>query len=95
MLCPEQFSLSINGVKRGVRKERGGKVKFCLAFGSLTFILGILFLFAPRLLSKLNNAGNRILFTDEGAFIYRRLCGIILLGAAIFLFWTGIKLVYS
>ena len=67
-------------------------MEFCLTFGALTFALGILFIFAPGLLSRLNDSGNRILFTDEKAFIYRRICGIILLVAAIFLFWTGIRL---
>ncbi len=69
-------------------------MKFCLIFGALTFLLGISFLFAAGLLSKANNCGNRILFTDERAFIYRRTCGIMLLLAAIFLLWTGIRYEY-
>ena len=67
-------------------------MKTCLILGCILFFLGISFIFAPRLLSKLNNFGNRILFTDERAFIYRRFCGIILLAVAVFLFWTGVKL---
>ncbi len=69
-------------------------MKFCLILGSLTFLLGISFMFASGLLSRVNNCGNRILFTDERAFIYRRICGIIMLAAAAFLLWTGIRYEY-
>ncbi len=69
-------------------------MKFCLIFGSLTFLIGISFMFAPGLLSKANNCGNRILFTDERAFVYRRICGIMMLAAAAFLLWTGIRYEY-
>ncbi len=69
-------------------------MKFCLILGSLTFLLGISFIFAPGLLSKANNCGNRILFTDERAFVYRRICGIMMLAAAIFLLCTGVRYDY-
>ena len=61
----------------------------CLVLGIVLFLAGISFIFFPGLVAKLNKLGNKILFTDERAFIYRRICGLLLFVFAIFLIWTG------
>jgi len=54
----------------------------CIILGVISFLSGLLFLFAPQTLLKANQVGNRILFSDERAFLYRTVVGIILFAVA-------------
>ncbi|MFH1904921.1 MAG: hypothetical protein ABIK53_05310 [bacterium] len=64
----------------------------CVVWGGVFFLLGLLFLFFPDLLQKTNNLGNRLLFSDERAFIYRRIVGIILFLVGAFILYRGLRL---
>jgi len=64
----------------------------CIIWGAVFFLLGLLFLFFPGMLQKTNNLGNRLLFSDERAFIYRRIVGIILFLAGAFILYIGLRL---
>ncbi|MBC8402275.1 MAG: hypothetical protein H8E14_12370 [Candidatus Marinimicrobia bacterium] len=48
-----------------------------LITGLIAILFGILFLFLPNLLEKLNNFGNTIITTDEITIIYRNISGIL------------------
>jgi len=57
-----------------------------LVVGILSFLFSIALFFFPEQLKKLNDLGNRILFTDERAIVYRKLAGIFLLCLGIIFF---------
>ncbi|MDO9464601.1 MAG: hypothetical protein Q7J67_04815 [bacterium] len=64
----------------------------CVVWGGVFFLLGLLFVFSPGMLQKANNLGNRLLFSDERAFIYRRMAGIILFLLGAFILYRGLRL---
>lgn len=57
-----------------------------LIIGIIAIVFGILFIFKPKLLEKLNEFGNRIITTDEFAIIYRHISGVLLIIIGIILF---------
>ena len=63
-----------------------------ILWGGIFFLLGLLFIFSPGMLQKTNNLGNRLLFSDEKAFIYRRIAGIILFLMGAFILYRGLRL---
>ena len=62
-----------------------------LIAGIIAIIFGILFMFSPNLLEKLNELGNRIVSTDEIAIIYRHISGVLLIIIGIILFVIALR----
>ena len=57
-----------------------------LLIGIMSLFFAIALFFFPKKLQEWNEQGNRILFTDERAIIYRKMAGIVLLAlSAIFI----------
>ena len=58
-----------------------------LLIGIVSLFFAIALFFFPKQLQSWNETGNRILFTDERAIIYRKMAGVILLIlSAVFVF---------
>lgn len=55
-----------------------------VGLGILVFIIGLLYLFSPRLLVKLNEWGKRVLFSDEWTIGHRLLMGVFFLLVGLF-----------
>jgi len=55
--------------------------------GVLIVIIGLLYLFSPRFLVKLNEWGKRILFSDEWTIGHRLLMSIFFLLVGLFVLW--------
>ncbi len=65
-----------------------------LVIGIISIIFGILFVFSPTLLEKINEWGNKIIITDDFAISYRHISGIllILIGIVFLLISLGLLL---
>ena len=58
-----------------------------LLIGIVSLFFALALFFFPRQLQSWNEKGNRILFTDERAIVYRKMAGFVLLAlSAIFVF---------
>lgn len=66
-------------------------VIFILA-GVVFMGFSFLFFFAPRLIVKMSEIGNRLVFTDYRPVAHRRLSGAVLLILSLVMFYVGIQL---
>lgn len=57
--------------------------------GLISIITGILFIFNPILLIKLNEIGNKVIFVDKPLLIYPRTFGGILLVVSLYLIYIS------
>ncbi len=60
-----------------------------LAIGIVSLMFSIMLFFFPRQLQDLNTKGNHLLFTGEGAIMYRKLAGSVLFVLSIVFFIIG------
>ncbi|MBN1522070.1 MAG: hypothetical protein JW928_06010 [Candidatus Aureabacteria bacterium] len=60
-----------------------------LIIGIVSFLFAMALFFFPHQLRSLNELGNRILFTDERAIIYRKMAGFVLLVLSMLFFAIG------
>lgn len=60
--------------------------------GIVFLIFSFLFFFAPNVIVKLSEIGNRMVFTDHGSVAHRKISGLILLVMAIVMFYLGVNL---
>ena len=60
-----------------------------LAIGIVSLIFSIMLFFFPKQLLNLNTKGNHLLFTGEGAIMYRKLAGAVLFVFSIAFFIIG------
>jgi len=60
--------------------------------GLLFLSFSVLFLFAPKLIVKLSEIANKLIFTDHSTVAHRRWTGFILIVVSVVMFYLGIKL---
>ena len=60
--------------------------------GVIFLIFGALFLFAPILLIKLSELGNKLIYTDHNTIAHRYVTGMVLTLLSALMFYLGIKL---
>ncbi len=61
-------------------------------FAGLVFLVfALLFWFAPDVIIKLSEIGNKMIFTDHRSFAHRRLSGIVLLIMSIIMFYMSLR----
>ena len=58
-----------------------------LFLGILFLTFGFMFLFAPRLIIRLSELGNKLVYTDHGTVAHRYLTGIIMLAVSLLMFY--------
>ncbi len=63
-----------------------------ISAGVLFFLLSALFFFAPRILVKMSEIGNKLMFTDHNSLTYRKISGAVLLGMSAIMFYLALKL---
>jgi len=60
--------------------------------GVLFFCLSYLFVFAPGIIIKLSEIGNKMVFTDYTPVAHRKLSGLVLFALSIIMFYLGFSL---
>jgi len=60
-----------------------------LVAGLLFLILSMLFFFAPNVIIKMSEIGNKMVFTDYRSVAHRKISGTILLATSILMFYIG------
>lgn len=60
-----------------------------LVIGVISFLFAMAFFFFPDELKNISEKGNRIMFTDERAIIFRKKAGVILLIVSVIFFIMG------
>lgn len=63
---------------------------FLLILGFLFMAFSLLFFFAPNLIIKISEFGNRLVFTDHGTVAHRYWSGLVLLVMSLIMFYLGI-----
>jgi hypothetical protein len=63
-----------------------------LTIGIISFFFAMALFFFPYQLRKLNEVGNRILFTDERAIVYRKIAGGVLLIIGMVFVYIGYRM---
>jgi len=63
---------------------------FLLILGFLFMAFSLLFFFAPKLIIKISELGNRLVFTDHGTVAHRYWSGFVLLVMSLIMFYLGI-----
>ena len=61
-------------------------------FGGITSLIGLVFIYNPRLLIKFNETGNRIIFEERHILNYPRLLGVAVSLISIYMIYLGITL---
>ncbi len=56
-----------------------------LIIGIIAILFGIIFIFFPKLMERLNEIGNKIIATDDKTFMYRNLSGVLFITLGIIL----------
>ena len=64
---------------------------FFIGIGLLFFLLSFLFFFAPGLLVKMSEIGNKMVFTDYNSLAHRKISGTILLVMSVVMFYLAVK----
>jgi len=62
---------------------------FLLVLGFLFMAFSLLFFFAPGLIVKISEIGNRLVFTDHGTVAHRYWSGLVLLVMSLVMFYLG------
>lgn len=60
--------------------------------GFVFLLFSLLFLFAPKMLVKLSEISNKMIFTDYGAIAHRKWSGVVLLILSFLMFYLGVKI---
>ncbi|MFQ5674497.1 MAG: hypothetical protein ACE5G1_01260 [bacterium] len=55
-------------------------------------VFSLLFFFAPGIIVKMSQIGNRLVFTDYRPVEHRKLSGVILLAISLVMFYIGVTL---
>ncbi len=63
---------------------------FFIGIGLLFLIFSALFFFAPSVIVKLSEFGNKLIFTDHGSVLHRKLSGLILLAIGLIMLYIGV-----
>lgn len=63
-----------------------------LILGVLFLVFAFMFFFAPHLIVKLSEIGNKLIFTDHATFTHRKLSGFILLITSVLMFYLGLRM---
>jgi hypothetical protein len=67
-------------------------MSFFIIIGLFFLSFSVLFLFAPKIIVKMSELGNKLLFTDYGTVAHRKLSGWVLLIMSLVMFYLGVKL---
>lgn len=59
--------------------------------GLLFLVFSLLFFLAPKLIIRISEVGNRLIFTDHGTVAHRRWSGLVLLVMSVMMFYLGLK----
>lgn len=59
--------------------------------GMLFFFFSLLFLFFPKLIIKISEVGNRLVFTDHNTVAHRYMSGIVLLVVSLLMFYISLS----
>jgi len=62
-----------------------------IILGVLSIIVGLIFMINPRLIIKLNEFGNKVIFVDDAVLLYPRVFGTIMLFVSLYLLYIGWK----
>ncbi|RMF61951.1 MAG: hypothetical protein D6743_12850 [Calditrichaeota bacterium] len=65
---------------------------FFIVAGVLFLFFSALFFFAPGVIIRLSEIGNRLVFTDHGSVAHRKLSGAVLLIMSLVMFYLGVRL---
>lgn len=60
--------------------------------GLVLLFFSLLFFFAPRVIVKLSELGNRLVFTDHNYLAHNKLSGTVLLIMSLVMFYLGIQI---
>lgn len=60
-----------------------------MILGLLFMAFSMLFFFAPKLIVKISEIGNRLVFTDHGTVAHRYWSGLVLLVMSLIMFYLG------
>jgi len=69
-----------------------GNAQVYYILGAVFFLVSLGYLFAPRIMSKLNQIGKKILFKDEWSFAHRSITGIFFLIVGLLLLYISFYL---
>ena len=58
-----------------------------IILGMLFFFFSVLFFFFPKLIVKISEVGNRLVFTDHNTVAHRYLSGVVLLIMSLLMFY--------
>jgi hypothetical protein len=61
-----------------------------IVFGSVFLFFSVLFFFSPKLIVKISEVGNRLLFTDHNTVAHRYWSGLILLIMSLVMFYLSV-----
>lgn len=61
-------------------------------FGLIFLFFGLLFFFCPRMIVKISEIGNKLIFTDHSTVAHRYWSGLVLLIMSLLMFYLGFVL---
>lgn len=67
-------------------------MQWLLFLGTVLLLFSVLFFFAPHVLVKLSELGNKLVFTDHTSVAHRKLSGTVLLITGLLMFYLGLRL---
>lgn len=67
-------------------------MSFFMGAGLFFLLFSLMFFFAPNLIVKLSQLGNKMIFTDHGSVAHRRFTGFALFLMSILMFYIGVTL---
>ena len=62
---------------------------FFVTLGLLFLLFSLLFFFSPKLIVKISEIGNRMIFTDYSTVAHRHWSGLVLLVMSLVMFYLG------
>lgn len=60
--------------------------------GVLFMVFSLLFFFAPGIIIKMSQIGNRLVFTDYRPVAHRKVSGVVLFAVSLVMFYIGVTL---
>lgn len=69
-----------------------GNARVYYILGAIFFLVSLGYFFAPRVLSKLNQIGEKILFRDEWSFTHGAITGVFFLVVGLLLLYVSFRL---